>query len=242
MKKIFLFSFIEHLEELRSRLIKAILAWLTGTIIFYGFFIDPFLSFIIKPVHHIVFTSPSEAFTARITITLWGGFLLSLPVILYQVWQFVAVGLTPQEKKYVAVFGPLSAVFFILGEAFAYFCMLPISIKFLLSFSTDLFVPMITVDNYISFVTTLMLACGVTFELPLIFAFLTKIGIATPEFMRQKRRYVIVVILIVSAIITPPDVVSQILLAAPLLVLYEVGILFSHWIFARQRQSSLINI
>ena len=240
-KEISFFSFIKHLEELRSRLIKSILAWLAATGIFYQFFIDRFLAFVIKPVHHIVFTSPSEAFTARLNLTFLGGFLFALPVILYQLWQFVAAGLTIEERKHVVLFGPLSAVFFILGEVFAYFCMLPFSLRFLLSFSSDLIVPMITVDKYISFVTNEMLSCGVVFELPLILAFLTKIGIATPEFMRQKRRYVIVAIFIVSAIITPPDVASQLLLAVPLVVLYEVGILFSQLVFSRQKQAPLIN-
>ncbi len=229
-------SFFSHLQELRNRLLKAIGAFVLATILVWNF-IDPLIGRIVSPVGKIVFTSPAEAFNARMTLSMIGGFLLSLPVILYQIWKFVSLGLTDQEKKYVYVFGPLSLMFFFAGIGFGYFVILPISLKFLMSFSSPWMVPMITVDNYISFVGTIIISSGVTFELPLLLVFLARLGIATPQFLREKRRYAIVIILIVAAILTPPDVVSQIILTIPLLALYELGIVFSHWAVANRRLS-----
>ncbi len=225
-------SFFSHLEELRDRLLKALGAFALGTTMAWNF-IDPVIGFVVRPVGRIIFTSPEDAFNARMTLSMLGGFLLALPVILYQLWQFISLGLTAQEKKCVKIFGPLSLGFFFAGTAFGYFVMPPISLNFLMSFSSAWMVPMITVDKYISFVGTIVLSSGVTFELPLLLAFLARIGIATPQFLRQKRRYAIVIILIVAAILTPPDVVSQIILTIPLLILYELGIFFSQWAQAR---------
>ena len=219
-------SFFDHLDELRGRLIKSVLAVIAAGGFFY-LFIDQALEIIIKPVGRIVFTSPGDAFTARVMLAFLGGFFLALPVILFQVWRFVAGGLKEHEIRYIRFFGPCSLVLFFFGGIFAYFVFIPISVRFLLSFSTASIVPMITIKNYMSFVVTMLLAFGVIFELPLILMFLTKLGIATPEFLVQKRRHAIVIILIVSAFLTPPDCVTQLIMAAPLMALYEAGIIVS---------------
>ncbi len=219
-------SFFDHLTELRSRFLQCLLGFVLGSCIFYSF-IDAVLDFILKPVGTVIFTSPSDAFVARMTLTLIGGFFLSLPLIIYHIWKFIALGLREKEIRYVVIYGPLSLFCFILGAVFSYFVLLPTSLKFLLGFATKNVLPMITVEKYISFVGTMVVAGGVTFELPLIIAFLARIGIATPEFLRQKRRYAIVIIFIVSAIITPPDAASQLIMAVPLLVLYEAGIIMA---------------
>ena len=217
------FSFFGHFDELRARLIKCLLAFFVATCVAY-IFVDPVLAFIVKPVGYLIFTAPSDAFIARMSLTFLGGFLLSAPIIIYQIWQFVASGLKDNERKYIVFFAPLSLIFFVMGALFAYVIMIPFALRFLLSFSTDFMLPMITVKNYISFVGTWVVAFGVVFELPLVLMFLAKIGVATPEFLRQYRRHAIVLILIISAILTPPDVVSQILMAVPLMILYEIGI------------------
>jgi len=219
-------SFFDHFEELRNRLIVSILSICIGAGLFY-IIIDEVFAILVKPVGQLVFTAPGEAFIARIMLTLLGGFFLALPVILYQIWRFVASGLKGHEIKYVRLFAPCSFLLFILGGLFAYFVIIPLSIRFLLSFSTDFIVPMITIKSYISFVGTMLLAFGIVFELPLILVFLTKIGIATPAFLIQKRNYAIVLILIVSALITPPDFITQLLMAVPLVLLYEAGIIAS---------------
>ena len=225
--------FVDHLEELRSRLIKCLLAFFLGTCLVYPF-LDSFLRLIVQPVGTLVFTAPSEALVVRLQLALWGGFFLALPVMIYQIWMFVSAALTEPEKKYVLFFAPASFLLFVAGAAFAYFVMIPFCLSFFLSFSRDWLVPMITVKNYLSFAGTFVLAFAVTFELPLILMFLTKIGIATPAFLIQKRRHAIVLILIVSAVITPPDVVSQIIMACPLMILYEIGIFFSRLTYRKK--------
>jgi len=216
--------FFDHIEELQSRLIKSIVAICLASCLFY-IFIDEVFMVLVKPVGKLVFIAPGESFVARIMLTLFGGFFLALPVVLYQMWQFVATGLKEYEVRYIKFFAPCSFFLFVIGGSFAYFITIPISIRFLLSFSSDVIVPMITVKNYISFVGTMILAFGVVFELPLVLMFLAKIGIATPDFLMQKRKYAVVIILIISALITPPDFITQIIMAAPLILLYEIGII-----------------
>lgn len=225
-------SFLIHVDELRQRLIKILIGFIVATLACYNF-VGKILPWIIKPAcpagppaGHLIYTAPTEAFGAYMTLAAVMGFLISLPWTLYQVWAFVGVALRPHEKKFVIIFGPLSLLFFLLGVAFAYFVGVPLTYRFLMSFSSESMQPMITVSHYLGFLANMLIAFGVTFELPLILAFLAKIGIATPEFLRQKRRHAIMIIVIVAAIVTPPDVVSQVLLAVPLIILYEVGIIF----------------
>jgi len=226
-------SFFTHLHELRDRLLKSLAVFILCSVAVWNF-LDPVIRYVVKPVGRVVFTSPADAFNARVSLAFLGGFLLALPVILFHIWKFIAVGLTDQERKNIKVFGPLSLALFFIGVIFGYCVLLPISFNFLMSFSSPWMMPMITVDKYISFVGTVVISSGVAFELPLILAFLARIGIATPEFLRQKRPYAILLILIVAAVLTPPDMISQIILAIPLLILYEAGIVFSR--FAENRE------
>ena len=163
------------------------------------------------------------------------GALLALivasPYICYQIWAFVGSALKPSEKKFVLIFAPLSLLFFLSGAAFAYFIAVPRAYKFLMSFSSEHLIPMVTVKNYLGFLGHMIVAFGVAFELPLILAFLAKIGIASPEYLRQKRRHAIIIILIVATILAPPDVISMFILALPLIVLYELGIFFVRFFY-----------
>ena len=218
-------AFFKHLEELRSRLVKsAILFFVVGCICYS--YVGELLPYIIAPAGHLIFTSPGEGFSAYMTLTMVMAAVISSPYIFYHIWAFVSQALKPHEKKFVSVFGPLSLFFFLLGCAFAYFVAVPMAYRFLMSFSSPYLVPMVTVKSYLGFLGNMVIAFGVTFELPLILAFLAQIGIATPEFLRQKRRHAIIIILIVSALLTPPDIMSMLMLAIPLTVLYEVGIIF----------------
>lgn len=227
-------TFVDHLEELRQRLFVCLGAFVAASVVFF-YFTDRLLAFLVAPVGYLVYTAPSEAFMAHLLLTFLGGFFLALPVILWEIWTFVASGLTEQEREYVRVFGPISFFLFLLGAAFSYWVLVPLSLRFLLSFSTEEIVAMITVYKYISFVGTFVLAGGLAFELPLVLLFLAKIGIATPEFLRQKRPYAIVGIFILSAIVTPPDVVSQIIMGLPLIFLYEAGVLAVSWVYKEKR-------
>jgi len=223
-------TFFEHLGEFRSRLIRSLVV--------LGFFScllfntsETVLQLLIHPVGRVVFSTPTEAFSVRIILSLCSGFIVSMPFLLYELWQFVALALAEKEKRYVVVFIPLSFAFFACGCLFAYVVMLPVMLRFFLSFATPYLAPMITVGKYISFIVTVVLSMGLMFEFPLVVAFLTKIGIATPAFLTEKRRHAIVWIFVISAVLTPsPDMVSQILMAGPLIVLYEVSIIFSRFV------------
>ncbi|MCK5014844.1 MAG: twin-arginine translocase subunit TatC [Candidatus Omnitrophica bacterium] len=219
-------SLVEHLEELRSGIIKSVIFIVAGILCAYAF-VDSLLPALIKPVGKLVFIAPQEAFVARITIAFFGGLFVASPFVLYQIWQFVSGGLNERERKYIRTFGPLSLLLFILGVCFCYFIIIPISMKFLLGFAGDVMEPMITVSKYISFVGILTLAFGVVFELPLAALFLTKIGMITPGFLSEKRKHAVVIMFIVSAVLTPPDVITQCFMVVPLLLLYEAGIIFS---------------
>lgn len=222
----------EHLNELRGRLIKAIISLLVATCILYNF-VKSILPHIIKPAGKLVFIAPQEAFVSNIKIAFFGGILLSSPLIIYQIWRFVSDGLQPNEKKYILIFAPFSLILFLIGASFGYFIITPIGIKFLLAFATDHLVPMITISKYISFVGMLTLAFGTIFQLPLVSLFLTKIGIVTPALLKEKRKHAIVVMFIAAATLTPPDVITQCLMAVPLLILYEIGIIFSKFAYKR---------
>ncbi|MFH1783413.1 MAG: twin-arginine translocase subunit TatC [bacterium] len=224
-------TLVAHLEELRNRGIKSFVFVFLVSLVLYAF-IDALLPALIKPIGKVVFISPQEAFVTNIKIALFGGLFLSSPFLLYQVWKFISVGLKPGEKKYAAIFGPISLLFFILGSSFAYFVIIPIGMKFLLGFETGVVTPMITISNYVSFIVTLIFAFGIVFQLPLAMLFLTKTGLIAPGFLSKKRKHAIVLIFITAAILTPPDVITQCLMAVPLIFLYEMGIIFSK--FARK--------
>jgi sec-independent protein translocase protein TatC len=224
-------SFLDHLEELRSRILKSLAAVGIATIICY-FFAKHIIDFLTHPFPgKLIFLAPSEAFVIYMKISFFAGLLVSLPIVSYQLWQFVVPGLLDKEKKYVPVIVIISTVLFLTGALFCYYVMIPIGLKFLLSFQTEDIVATITLYEYLKFVTMLMLVFGIVFELPLLSMFLTKINILTPSFLTKYRRHAIVVNFIVAAILTPPDVISQMLLAGPLLLLYEISIIVSKIVY-----------
>jgi sec-independent protein translocase protein TatC len=220
------YSLVEHLDELRGRILKALLMFLVCTVIIYRAG-DAIFYFLTRPVGTLVFIDPPEAFLTYIRVALWGGFFAAVPFILYQIWAFIVSGLHRHERRYLLVFLPFSVLLFFGGAAFGLIVIIPIGLKLLLSFGTEFMRPMITVSRYVSFVGTLTLAFGIVFQLPIILLFLTRIGIVTPYILQQKRVYAITLIFIVAATLTPPDVISQIAMAIPLMVLYEIGIIFA---------------
>lgn len=223
----------EHLTELRGRLIKSVIFIIVCSFVLYCY-IDKMMGYFLKPVGELVFIAPQEAFISYIKLAVFGGLLLSSPFVIFQIWRFASSGLKAHERKYTLIFGPLSFVFFIIGAAFGYIIIVPIGMKFLLAFGTELIKPMISISKYISFVSMLSLAFGVVFQLPLVSLFLTKIGVVTPVFLSSKRKQAIVCMFIAAAMLTPPDVVTQSLMAAPLIILYEIGIIFSKMAYRRK--------
>ncbi len=221
--------FFEHIEELRNRIIKIILGVIVASIFSY-LFVDNIFIFIVKPVGRLIFISPAEAFLSKLNIALFVGVIVSLPYTVFHFWQFISVGLKEEEIRYVRMFAPWAVLLFVIGIAFAFFIMIPLCIRFFLNFSSDILIPMISVSSYINFICFFIVIFALMFELPLVLMLFSRIGIINPDMLADKRRYAIVIMLIIGAIITPSDVISQLLVATPMILLYELGIVFSKWI------------
>jgi len=228
----------DHLEELRWRLIYAIAGLVIATIICL-FFGKQIFDFIQGPYTHLRqnypelpklrYLGPSDAFVVYMKISLISGLIISSPWVFYQLWMFVAAGLFPHEKRYVHIAVPFCAILFITGALFFLFVVASISLRFFLASGKYLGIePMWTLQKYISFVTMLMLVFGVGFQTPIAVYVLNRTGLVSIEALRRSRKYVLLLIVILAAIATPPDVVSQITLAIPLYLLFELGILFSY--------------
>ncbi len=216
--------FLEHIEELRQRLIKIILSIIFFSIIAY-FFSDVLVEEIVKPVGTVYFRQPTGAFMLRVKLAGFAGLVLAIPVVLFQFWRFVIPGLYKREVKYLVPVTILGTLFFFGGAAFCFFGVIPNAIKFLQEFGTENVRPLIDVSDYFSFVFWMCVAFGAVFQLPIIAYFLGRIGLITAGTLRRGRRFAVIGILIVAAIITPtPDAFSMMLLAVPLYVLYEISI------------------
>jgi sec-independent protein translocase protein TatC len=218
--------FLDHLEELRRRLIRSFLAIvLFSAAAFY--FSDRIMDWIQiplsgVPLHNMQVTG---VFYAYLKISLLTGVVVSLPVIFYQLWRFISPGLYRRERMMILPLVAISTLLFLLGGAFCFLVVLPIALKFLIGFGGGTIINYITINSYISFAGLLLLAFGFGFQMPIVAYFLGKFGLITSKFMAKGRRYAVVIILLIAAIITPPDVFTQVLLAAPLYILYEISIL-----------------
>ncbi len=216
----------EHLSELRKRLIVSIIAIGVGFIASFNFS-DKLIGLIVKSINiKVVFLAPTEAFWAEMKVAFFSGLLISMPVLLHQVWKFVAPALHPHERQYGFPFVILSFVFFLIGVAFALVVVLPFAVGFLLSYQTEWMQPMISVGNLVDFYVKFLLAFGLVFELPLAITLLSRMGILTPAFLSRNRKYAVLANFIIAAILTPTtDIFNMMLMAIPLIVLYEIGII-----------------
>jgi sec-independent protein translocase protein TatC len=223
-------SFLEHLDELRSRLIHVVAALVVGFILCWGYR-DPIFHFLTDPlrVSHpevkFIFTSPSEALMLKMKMAFFVGIFVAAPYILYQVWAFVSPGLYKHEKAYAIPFIAAGSLFFLGGAAFGHYYLFPATFKFLVEFGgTDMqFLP--KVDEYYSFYSWFLLGLGIVFQLPVVIFVLSRIGLVTPGFLMRKFKYAVVISFVVAAFITPtPDMVTQSLLALPMLGLYLLGV------------------
>jgi len=223
--------FTEHLEELRDRLIKCFIALGVGFVICYGFKVKLF-NILVKPLQDamnegdkLIFTGLPEAFFTYLKAAFISGIILSSPYIIYQFWMFVTPGLYRKEKKILIPIIILSAFFFIGGALFGYFVVFPFGFKFFLSFSSDTIQAMPSMKEYLGFASKMLLAFGFVFELPLVITFLAKLGIVSVDFLKKNRKYALLLFFVGSAILTPPDVITQVMMALPLMLLYEISII-----------------
>ncbi|MBU1007424.1 MAG: twin-arginine translocase subunit TatC [Candidatus Omnitrophica bacterium] len=229
-------TFIEHLEEFRLAVIKSVIFVIVSSVFVYTF-TDKIFSQLVMPLGGtLVFIAPQEAFIANIKLAIFGGLYFSSPFVLYQVWDFISAGLQKRERARAAAYVFLSFIFFIIGSYFGYFFIAPIGIKFLLGFGTAQVIPMISVEKYVSFVCVLTLVFGLMFQLPLLILLLSKLGIVSPVMLARNRKYAILMIFIISAILTPPDVITQCIMAFPLIALYELSIFLTR-ITTSERES-----
>lgn len=220
-------SFLDHLEELRRRIIWSLISIGVSGILGYIFGKEA-ITFLARPVGKLYFFSPPEAFLVRLKIALVVGIFISVPFLLYQLWAFIRPGLLEKERKYAFPLIVAGTVLFFLGASFAFFVGLPVGIKVLLSFGGENLVGLLNANRYINFALILVLSFALLFQLPIITVFLVKLGVIDPKSVRKRRREVILGIFIVVAIITPSvDMVSLLLLAIPLIVLFELSILAS---------------
>jgi sec-independent protein translocase protein TatC len=262
-------SFLDHLEELRWLLVRSTTAviimacatyfisdYLFDTIIFgptrptfftYRYFCE--LSHQLGFAESICITEmpfiiQNTEMEGQVNIFVWmcilAGFILSFPYILWEVWKFISPALYEKEKKNARVFIFTSSLLFFLGVLFGYYVVIPMSVNFVATFTVSSVVKnQFTLDSYIGMVKTSILASGLFFELPIIIYFLTKLGLVTPEFLRKYWKYAVVIILIVAAIVTPPDVVSQTIVAIPMLLIYEVSILISKIVVLNKKKENV---
>ncbi len=233
-------TLFEHLDELRSRLIKAVLALVVATVVGM-IFTEQVLQILVIPLGDSVpqAISPMESILVYFRVTLILGVTLAMPVIVYQAIRFLLPGLLPHEKQYLYFLVPGAAICFATGVAFATFVMLPGMIIFVQSFLVRVVENRWTLQNYVNFVTFVMFWMGILFQMPLIIYFLAKLGVVTPKQLSESRRWAILVSSIVAAIVTPThDPINMVILMIPLVVLYEIGILLARFAHFGSREDT----
>jgi sec-independent protein translocase protein TatC len=219
-----------HIADLRKRLVISSITLVIAFFACFSFY-EPILEWMMAPVKHALPTGTSmiaveiqETFFTAMKVAFFAGFVLSLPVIFWQLWLFLAPGLYDHEKKLVIPFVFFATLMFLIGASFAYYIVVPIGFDFLIAFGNSVVSVLPSIGKYVGFFTKLMIGFGIAFELPVITFFLAKIGLVTDETLKGFFRYAVVLIFVVAAVLTPPDVISQVLMALPLLFLYGVSI------------------
>ena len=238
------FNLLDHLEFVRLRLLRAIAAYAASAAL--GFWFAPFaidaLMVNEAGLSNLVFLSPTEALRARIKLALAMGLLLGLPFILYQVWALFVPAMDRRTRRVTLFLIPAVYLLFVAGVAFCLVAVLPLAVRFLLGFGGEQLHQEISVANYLSFVIGFTLPFGVIFELPVVVIAFTKLGILRPEALARQRKYAIFGIFVAAAVFTPPDVVSQVMLAAPIVVLYECSIILARLVEPKRAEADEVEL
>lgn len=216
-------SVVDHLSELRTRLVIAIVAIIVGTLGAY-YYVEDILQILVAPAGKLYYTKPTEAFFTYMKISLVAGCIVSSPVWFYQIWAFIVPALSKGEKKVTFMVVPTAVVLFVVGVLFSYYLVLPMAIQFFIGFGTDELQPLFSIGQYIDFVIAFILPFGITFELPLILIALGILGILSSDRLREYRKMFILLAFIIGAAISPtPDMLSQTMIAGPMILLYEIS-------------------
>ncbi len=230
--------FLEHLGELRTRIVRSLIALCVGVLITIPFSAR-IVDYLAKPIkatgNHLVFLAVAEAFWVQMKVALFAGLFIAAPAILWQVWAFISPGLYQNEKKYAAPFVIVGSLLFIAGGAFSLLVVTPNAVKFLLAYGSESLQPMISIGNYIDFLLKFTLGFGAVFEVPLAITLLARMGLVTPRMLAKNRKFAILGAFIIGAVLTPtPDAFNQTLMAGPIIILYEIGIICAR-VFGRKR-------
>jgi len=239
-KKVKYGSFVDHLTELRSRLLKSFIYLFASFIICY-FFAENIYSFLVQPYsdavlndeidRRLIFTALHETFITYLKVAFFAAIFITSPIILTQIWKFIAPGLYKNEKKALLPYLIATPTLFLLGSILVYYLVMPLAIKFFLSFETSAQLNSLPiqleakVNEYLSLIMRLIFAFGISFQLPVLLSLLARVGFIDSEYLQKRRKYVVIIIFVVAAILTPPDPITQIGLGIPLLILYELSIL-----------------
>jgi sec-independent protein translocase protein TatC len=235
--------FLDHLEELRWRLFKSLISVFVLMLVCWAFS-DQLLEILrfpgrqIDPPLKMQVLKVQTVFMTKLEIALVGGIILGLPVLIYQAWQFIAPGLIKNEKKFLPIVIIATIACFLIGGLFAYLMIIPFALQFFMDLAPVDIENNIALDFYIGFLLRIIIVFGVVFELPIISIILTKMGLLTPQFMRKYRRYALVIAFILGAILTPPDPSTQIMLAVPIILLYEVSIYLSYLFSPKKKEAT----
>ncbi len=222
-----------HIQELRKRLLIIIASIFVMFVICFGFW-EHILDWMIMPLKealpegsNVIFTKVGEAFFTALKVSFFAALILDLPIIFWQLWLFIAPGLYEHEKKMVLPFVISATGMFVLGALFAYYVVFPFGFSYLINFGSQLFTALPSIGEYVGFFTKLMIGFGIAFELPVITFFLATLGLVTDETLKNFFKYAIIIIFLIAALLTPPDVLSQLLMAGPLVILYGVSIIIA---------------
>ena len=225
-----------HIADLRKRLINSSIALILSFFICFSFY-EPILSWMMEPVNAVlpsgskmVAIEVQETFFTALKVAFFAGFMFSLPIIFWQLWLFIAPGLYEHEKKFVVPFVFFSTLMFILGAVFSYYIVIPYGFSFLINFGSQVVSVMPSIGKYVTFFTKIVIGFGIAFELPIITFFLAKMGLVTDRSLKNFFKYAIVLIFIIAALLTPPDVLTQFLMAGPLIILYGVSIIIAKYV------------
>lgn len=232
-------TLVGHLAELRKRIIYSAVVFIIASGFCYSF-----VEIVVKDIIDIaknvefVFIAPAELLMAYVKMSVIGGLIVSAPFLIFQIWLFVIPGLNKKEKRHILLSLLLGSIFFSAGVTFAYFVVLPTMLVFFMGFQVEAIKPMISFNSYLSFVLSTIFTFGVIFELPIVMILLSRFGILKVSFLRKNRKFIILIIFILAAILTPPDIISQIILAGPMILLAEIGI-FLAGLAERKRENDM---